>query len=144
VDLLFNPVGHTANFLRHKAWIDVVVTEHEDMRRCLLQQGADERRVFMIPNGVDLDEYSPASRHDPPSRRRSGGAFVAAFIGRLSEEKGPDLFLDIAARLRHVPEIRFVIAGTGVMLDALQAGVASRGLSDRIAFLGFVPSRDAL
>jgi glycosyltransferase involved in cell wall biosynthesis len=144
VDLLFNPVGHTANFLKHKAWIDAVVTEHDDMRNWLVQHGADERRVFVIPNGVDLDEYSPASRRDRPSRRRSGCAFVAAFIGRLSEEKGPDLFVEIAARLRHIPEVRFEIAGMGVMLDALQAGLAARGLSDRIAVLGFVPSRDAL
>jgi glycosyltransferase involved in cell wall biosynthesis len=65
-------------------------------------------------------------RDDPPPRR-------VAFVGRLSEEKGPDLFCAIAQRLG--PALSYDCFGEGPMADALAAQYASL-----VRFHGFVPA----
>src|SRR5262249_8187651 len=65
-------------------------------------------------------------RHDPPPRR-------VAFVGRLSHEKGPDLFCALA---RLGPSsLSFDCYGEGPMLPALAAQYG-----DVVQFHGFTPS----
>jgi glycosyltransferase involved in cell wall biosynthesis len=147
VDLLFNPVGHTANYFKYNHLIDHVVCEHSGMKAWLLERGEDEERVSIIPNGVDLEAYSPGPKLDWRTRQprpANDGRFVAAFLGRLSEEKAPDVFLEIAALLRDERAIEFLLCGTGPMEMALRSEAAARGLAGRVHFLGFVSSHDYL
>jgi len=59
--------------------------------------------------------------------------------GRLVREKGFDLFLDAASRLRSVnPEWRYTLAGDGLEKDALQQQAERLGLSDVVHFPGWV------
>jgi hypothetical protein len=144
---LFNSEGHTANYLTYNYVIDRVVTEHSEMKRWLLERGEEEDRVSVIPNGVDLQIYSPCSKLDWRTRqpRPLGDRhFVAAFVGRLSEEKAPDVFLDIAKRLADEPLIEFLVCGDGPMGPALREQAAACGLADRLHFLGFVSTREYL
>jgi glycosyltransferase involved in cell wall biosynthesis len=147
VDLLFNPDGHTADYFQYRHLIDHVVSEHSGMKAWLLEHGEREERVSIIPNGVDLEEYSPRPKLDWRTRQpraADDGRFIAAFLGRLSEEKAPDVFLEIAALLRDEPAIEFLLCGTGPMELALRSEAAARGLAGRVHFLGFVSSHDYL
>jgi glycosyltransferase involved in cell wall biosynthesis len=147
VDLLFNAHGHIADYFKYNYLIDHVVTEHAGMKAWLLERGTQEDQVSVIPNGVDLVVYSPRPRLDwrtrqprlPDDRR-----FVATFLGRLSEEKAPDVFLEIAALLADQPSIEFLVCGSGPLEPALRSEVAARGLTGRVTFLGFVSTRDFL
>lgn len=58
-------------------------------------------------------------------------------VGRLSPEKGVDVFLD-AARILHTRGVAFgvALAGGGPERESLEAHSASAGLSERVAFLG--------
>jgi glycosyltransferase involved in cell wall biosynthesis len=69
-----------------------------------------------------------------------GDAVVIAFVGRLSSEKGADLFLAALARLRERPWLAVVI-GDGQDRQALEAQATAAGVGDRIRWLGIV--RDA-
>ena len=62
---------------------------------------------------------------------------VVGFVGRLEEVKGPDIFVDMAARCQ--VDAGFVIIGGGSLADALAARVKAAGLADRVRFLGEVP-----
>jgi len=96
VDLLFNPVGHTANYLKYNYLIDHVVTEHEGMKQWLIERGEAEETISVIPNGVDLDRYRPEPKRDWRKPEPGGaGAFVVGYMGRLSEEKAPDTFVGL-------------------------------------------------
>ena len=101
----------------------------------------------MIPNGVNLQHYVPVPPRDWRTRRERDAAdprFVVAYFGRLSEEKAPDTFLEIAARLAHRADLDFLICGTGPMRAALRYDATLRGLDQRLHFLGFVNSREYL
>lgn len=44
---------------------------------------------------------------------------MVGFSGRLSREKGPDVFLEVARLCDGIPNIRFVMTGAGPMSDEL-------------------------
>jgi glycosyltransferase involved in cell wall biosynthesis len=146
VDLLFNPVGHTTRFLKYNYLIDHVVTEYEGMKTWLIEHGQDDQSISVIPNGVDLDFYRPQPRKcwRTGGPRPEGSPFVAAFLGRLSKEKAPDLFVEIAARFKDRPDFEFLVCGAGPMEAQLRALCDRRGLRGRIHYLGLVPAREYL
>ena len=76
--------------------------------------------IRIVPNFVSV-----------PDSPFCGGDNVA-FVGRLSHEKGPDRFIEIAGSLPHVP---FEVFGDGPMRDAL-----AKNAGANVAFRGSVPS----
>jgi len=147
VDLLFNSLAHATNCLKYNYVIDRVVVEHKGMKALLLDRGEHEDQIAVIPNGVDLEAYSPVSKLDWRTRQQrpnGDSRFVLGFFGRLSEEKAPDVFLEIAGRLANTSAIEFIICGTGPMEPILRRKAAALGLAGRVHFLGFVSSCDYL
>ena len=136
VDNLFNEVGHTANNRKHDCLIDLHIVESNAIKRWLTEHGESEDRIRVIPNGVELASFEAAKRPPAPFDTHGRG-FIVGFFGRLSEEKGPDLFVEIAERLKHEKNILFVIGGQGVMENAVRAQIARRGLEDSVKMLGF-------
>lgn len=93
---------------------------------------AEKMRV--VPNGVDTTRFAP--RQTP---RASQYTFV--LVGRLEPRKGVDLAIDALAR---VPGARLDVVGDGKQRGALEALARSRGVSDRVRFLGHVDDTRAL
>jgi glycosyltransferase involved in cell wall biosynthesis len=77
---------------------------------------------FVIPGQIDVS-------HPPPAR--------IAFVGRLSFEKGPDLFCDLAARCAQAGE-EWIMYGDGPMRAGLQSAHA-----ERVVFRGLVADMNA-
>jgi glycosyltransferase involved in cell wall biosynthesis len=147
VDLLFNISGHTVNHLKYDYLIDHAVTEHSGVRDWLVSRGVPEEHISVIPNGVDLGLYSPqpkVNRRTLQPRTAGDGRFVAAFFGRFSEEKAPDVFLKTAALLADEPAIEFMLCGAGPMEASLRLEAAGSGLAGRVDFPGFVSVREYL
>ena len=64
-------------------------------------------------------------------------------VSRLSEQKGLDLLLRAFARVRAVvPNVWLVVVGEGPARVAVEADVKRLGLSDAVAFLGYVAHRE--
>src|SRR5690606_19021537 len=61
------------------------------------------------------------------------------FLGRITGQKGPQYFLDIASRvIEHVPNVRFVMAGTGDRLRTLIETGAYKQIGNKFHFTGFL------
>ena len=100
----------------------------------------DQTRVRVIQNAVVPDQRSTCSREE--SRRRLGlssNELAVGFIGRLSNEKGPDLFLEAFALLsRTMPNTRAIIVGEGPLLASLSLRAARLGVSESVRFCGYL------
>ena len=101
--------------------------------------GLPEERVHLIRNGVDCVRFANAKTshylHNifgiPATHRLIG------FVGRMSPEKAPDVFVRMASLLDGLlPETHFVMVGEGPLLSELRALVNDLRLSDRIHFAG--------
>ena len=91
-----------------------------------------------IPDGIDLARFSPL-----PARREPG-PMVFAFVGRMSSEKGPDLFVEAARLLlRRNREAVFLlcgeppVAGRSAADDRVLSLMTEEGPSGRIRHVGF-------
>lgn len=77
--------------------------------------GLPPQRYQVIPNGIDAAFFAHRAELRTTTRGQWGvsdGEVVAAFVGRLVEEKGVDVLLETIGRLAGKP-IRFVIVGEG-------------------------------
>lgn len=97
--------------------------------------GWPQGSVGVIQNGYDFSglKASPGARED--LRARLGippEAFVFGAVIRMSEEKRPFLWCDIAARISEVAgaSVHFVIVGDGPLWAPVQRYVQERGLSN--------------
>ena len=100
----------------------------------------DERRIAVIPNGIDSGELRPVG--DLKALRKEFAApheRLVLFVGRLVYEKGFQLALDaLPGVLRQVPNVRFLVAGSGTHEAELKAQAQRLGLGERGSFLGWI------
>lgn len=93
--------------------------------------GIDANKVRPVHNGADPVEVFTTHKKFPEK--------LVLFLGRLTAQKGPEFFLEIASKvLEKNREVRFVVAGTGEKLRPLIETGAFRGLGGHFHFTGFL------
>jgi glycosyltransferase involved in cell wall biosynthesis len=113
-----------------------VVAVSDEVKQRLLKAGVREDKIHLVRNGIDLrpfDNAIPSLRDDSTSDH----APIVGLIGRLSVEKGVDLFLRAAARvLVELPSTKFVVVGEGPDRDKLESLIDELKLRDSVSMLG--------
>ncbi|WP_152978072.1 glycosyltransferase [Curtobacterium sp. S6] len=110
----------------------VNTSDERDQMRSLY--GAPEQNLHIIPPGVDISTFHPATA----PRAEGNDEFRVVFAGRPQPLKGPEILIDaVALAAADVPDIRLDIRGTAApeYLDGLKARTRERGISDRCRFL---------
>jgi glycosyltransferase involved in cell wall biosynthesis len=109
-----------------------VVAVSAEVKATLLKAGVKAEKVFLIRNGIDLRPYARAK-----SLLLAENGLAVGWIGRLSREKGADVFLQAAARvLMEVPSARFVVVGEGPDRDKLELLIDALGIRKSVSMLG--------
>ncbi|MDI3526733.1 MAG: hypothetical protein PWR03_916 [Tenuifilum sp.] len=68
---------------------------------------------------------------------------VVTFLGRVTFQKGPDYFVEAANKvLKRTQNVRFVMAGSGDMLNRMIRRVAQLGIAPRFHFTGFLKGNE--
>ena len=107
----------------------------EEVVRRLRSSGVDPRRIELILNGIDVRPFHRDVRN---GQSEAGGrdTAVVGFVGRLSREKGPDIFIQAASEvLRHYERVKFILAGDGPELSTLQALIDELRIGERVLLL---------
>lgn len=114
----------------------------------LVALGADRQRIDVIPNAIDLQEYS-----DPPSRGLFRTKYgipqhekVVLYVGRLHPDKGLDLLVHgFSLLLKEMPNARLVIVGQDDGYGgALKELIQRYGVAQQVLLTGFVQEEDKL
>lgn len=99
--------------------------------------GVPGDRVITVHNAVRFAEGG-----DSDSERGIKDK-VVTFLGRITYQKGPDYFVEAAAKvLKRTPNVRFVMAGSGDMMNHVIRRVARLGIADKFHFTGFLKGDD--
>ena len=90
---------------------------------------ADEGKLELIPNGIDIAAVQRAEAMDRSALGIADDAFVVGMIGRLSPQKAPDVLIR-AAKLVHdsISNSAFIIVGDGEERDAVEGFANDNGL----------------
>jgi glycosyltransferase involved in cell wall biosynthesis len=122
LDLLFNTEGHVAKHLEHRDLLTGALCESLHVREWFSCEGGwPDSALHCIPSGVDTTLHTPAPRPAALVERLdiAPDDIVIGWSGRLSEEKSPEIFLELASRLIDLPHVHFVMTGGGPMEDRI-------------------------
>jgi glycogen synthase len=151
---------HATEHGRHQGWVQEEPQSHiHSVERAMAQRAEkvivcsyymrghvadifdiDERRIAVIPNGIDPRDLQPVGDLDALRREfaRPEDRLVL-LIGRLVYEKGFQLALDaLPGVIERVGAVRFVVAGSGTHERELRAQAQRLGLSEHGVFLGWI------
>ncbi len=121
---------------------DAIVTICEGLRADIAGRGIDAEKISVVPNGVDLEQFSYRRQACDELRAAHGlqGKTVLGFLGSFYPYEGLDILLDALAMLRKDrPDIALVLAGGGPAEEALKTQAMRLGLDDAVVFAGRVP-----
>jgi len=118
---------------------DHVITVSEYTKKVIVDRyGIDPRKVSVV--------YNAATRHSLREFYRTPGQKkikTVLFLGRITFQKGPEYFVEAAARVLKVfPEVMFVMAGAGDMMNQMIERVAELGIGRNFHFTGFLRGVD--
>ena len=111
---------------------DRTIVFSQIQRDVLVKLGVAPERVNVIPNGVDVQKYSPG-----PSafREQLGARRVFSYLGRIAQEKNVEALLKAWKQAEMPADCRLAIVGDGPLRPSLQA---SYGAELGVRWLGFV------
>ncbi len=117
---------------------DHIITVSDLTRRTVIDKyGISPDKVTTVHNAV-----IPLSEDLLNIPRREKKDKVITFLGRITMQKGPEYFVEAAAKvLQKNRNVRFVMAGSGDMMDAMIRLAAKRNIADRFHFTGFLRGR---
>lgn len=113
---------------------DRVITVSDLTRNIVITKyGIDPSKVVTVHNAVDFSGRSEIQVERGVKEK------VVTFLGRITFQKGPEYFIEAAAKvLKKCKNVRFVMAGSGDMMNHSIRQVARLGISDRFHFTGFL------
>jgi glycosyltransferase involved in cell wall biosynthesis len=118
----------------------IVVSEQQRTEICKEFGVGNPGQITVIPLGLDLEVFNGSSHRRSKFRQDLGvedKTVLIGIIGRLTEIKNHQMFLEIVKRFRGTDlPVRFVIIGDGSLRDSLENASRSLGLSDAIIFAG--------
>ncbi len=100
-----------------------------------------EDKLQVIFNGVDIEAYENGA-HGAVKRQDMNipeDAFVVGMVGRISQQKAPDVFIKMAKQVKdEVPNAHFIIVGNGNQEDEIRKYAKDNGFSDSLHITGWV------
>lgn len=116
----------------------VIAVSHLTRNIVINRYGVPEDKVVTVHNAVDFsgdyENYSVQKRF--PEK-------IVTFLGRITYQKGPDYFIEAAHKvIKRYPNVRFVMAGSGDMLNRMIRRAAELGITNKFHFTGFLKGED--
>jgi glycosyltransferase involved in cell wall biosynthesis len=95
-------------------------------------------KVETVYNAVE-----PVKLTEDSSIQKGFDEKVVTFLGRITMQKGPEYFIEAAYKVLQVMDnVRFVMAGSGDMMERMMRRAAALKITDRFHFTGFLKGTD--
>lgn len=100
-------------------------------------------KVEVVHNGIDMAPVYDTPRDTAILKLKKSGTRMVLFVGRITIQKGPDYFMQVAKKvLKYEPNTIFIIAGSGDMEHQMINLGVSLGISHRVFFAGYLRGRE--
>jgi colanic acid biosynthesis glycosyl transferase WcaI len=119
---------------------DRIVVLSQGFRRTLVARGVPDGQIEILPVWLDPDEIRPGSRCNR-FREANGipeSALVVLYAGTIGLVSGAGIMLEVAERLRSLPDALVLFVGEGQVKDEVEGKARTLGLPN-VRFLPFQP-----
>lgn len=120
---------------------DAVVTLSHALRKDLIERGVAPEKIFLVPNGVDLNAFQPMEKSESVLNRFSlHGCFVLGYTGGISRYEGlVELASEMPEIIESAPNVRLLIVGGGKDEERLRKVVQELSLEKVVQVVSQVP-----
>jgi glycogen synthase len=116
----------------------LIAVSHRTKRMIVERYGIPPEKISVVYNAVSRNEAQRIYRAERTGRQR-----MVLYLGRITFQKGPDYFIEAAARvLKVLPDVTFVMAGAGNMMRQMIERVGELKIGDRFRFTGFLQGEE--
>jgi len=117
----------------------IIAVSHLTRNIIISRYGVPGDKVEVVYNGVERN----GSRAALPEVGIENDEKLVLFLGRITMQKGPEYFLMAAKKvLQEVDRVKFVMAGSGDMMQRIIEMAASMGIGQKVLFTGFLRGQD--
>ena len=118
---------------------DKIITVSNLTRKIVIEKyGINPEKVITVYNAVE-----PYRHEDQTPYAKVFDEKIVTFLGRITMQKGPEYFVETASRiLQKMDNVRFVMAGSGDMMNKMIRRAAQLRISDKFHFTGFLKGDD--
>jgi glycogen(starch) synthase len=112
----------------------IIAVSHYTKNMIVSRYGVHPDKITVVHNAVSRAEARAAYKVEKDVDKK-----IVLFLGRITFQKGPDYFIEAAARvLKEIPDVKFVMAGAGDMISRMIKRVAQLGIGKNFHFTGFL------
>lgn len=117
----------------------VIAISHLIKNICIEKYGINPEKISVIHNAnIEMNE---GLVHISDLKKFNK---IVLFAGRITLQKGPDYFVEAAKKVcEYRDDVKFIMAGSGDMLNRMIDYVAKLGIADKFIFHGFYTREDA-
>ena len=118
---------------------DKIITVSNLTRKIVIEKyGIDPAKVVTVYNAVE-----PVSKEEKARLKKGVEEKIVTFLGRITMQKGPEYFIEAANLvLKRMKNVRFVMAGSGDMMNKMVKRAAELKITDYFHFTGFLKGDD--
>ncbi|MFA5316563.1 MAG: glycosyltransferase family 4 protein [Dehalococcoidales bacterium] len=117
-----------------------IIAVSEDIKSTLISRNIKEKRIVVIPNGIDVDKYD-IDVNEKTVKDKLGitdDKIVICCIGRLSPQKGHFYLLNAAKEvIKAYRNVIFLLVGDGPLKKDLENLSSELGIKNNIIFTGY-------
>lgn len=116
----------------------IIAVSHYTKDMIVNRYGIHPDKISVVYNAVTRKEAGTIYHVE-----KTSGKKIVLFLGRITFQKGPDYFVEAAAKvLKELPDVTFVMAGSGDMMPRMIERVAQLGIGKNFHFTGFLQGTD--
>ena len=120
----------------------IICVSNFEKKSALDNQICSEKKLEVILNGIDIAEVEQKIANSKLSRASLNipeDAYIVGTVGRISEQKAPDVFVKAARKIKDaIPEAFFIIVGDGPDQAEIEKMISGLGLKDPFLITGWV------
>ncbi|MBI2176547.1 glycosyltransferase family 4 protein [Candidatus Woesearchaeota archaeon] len=115
----------------------VIAVSGYTKQKIIEHYGIPESKIRVVHNAIDRDDIPKVYAERNPGQK------TVLYLGRITLQKGPDYFIEAAKKaLESEPNIRFIVAGSGDMEQAVIEKAAGLGIGHNVLFAGYLKNDD--
>ncbi|MAH67062.1 MAG: 4-alpha-glucanotransferase [Phycisphaerae bacterium] len=117
--------------------MQVIAVSQLTKNLCVARYGVPPAKVDVVYNGVEFDPIEKGVKAITSKDK------IVLFFGRITQQKGPEYFVQAAKRVLDVMEdVKFVVAGSGDLASMMIEMAAEMGIGHKVLFTGFLRGGD--
>jgi glycosyltransferase involved in cell wall biosynthesis len=120
----------------------IICVSNFEKKSALDNHICSEKKLEVILNGIEIAEVEQKIANSKLTRNSLNipeNAYIVGMVGRISEQKAPDVFVKAARKIKDaIPDAFFIIVGDGPDQAEIEKMISDLGLKDSFLITGWV------